>query len=426
MESLSQNKQDKATNAVELDFALDIKALGANLTDLLNNLRDVSPIYWSEVNQAWMVTGYREVVEGYSGKLPLSNERLPFFAIAHLTDAEKALLPEVINAPKHWLLNMDGQEHRRIRKLIQRAFGQSVVESVRPDVQRYIEDTFDEIAAKAGPIEFVEEVARIIPARMILKVCDLEDTLISQMQRWSVDLNSIGNLNMPIERMLRVEKVIKELNALFRPKFEQKRRNPCDDFISALVTAVDEGDKLTEEEMLGVCQIVLIAGHDTTVNTIALGVAELARRADLVEQLRLQDKVDVDSIMEIQRRAQMSTFMSRIVSEDFDWNGHQLKKGQFVMLFQSAANHDPTIFADPQQFIFDREQGQNLAFAPGMHHCIGLRLAKMVLSEFFPAFINRFDFELLEDDLDFAATMSFRGLEKLPLKLTERTKNQAS
>ena len=201
---------------------------------------------------------------------------------------------------------------------------------------------------------------------MILKVCDFDDTLISEMQRWSIDLNTIGNINVPLEQLFKVDGVINELNELFKPKFEEKRKNPTGDFISELVLAVDAGDKLTEEEMLGVCHIVLIAGHDTTVNTMALGVAELARQPEAIDRLRQSDDIDIDAIMEIQRRAQMSTFMSRVVAEDFEWDGNIIKKGQFVLLFQSAANQDPSVFAEPHEFNFERDQGQNLVFAPGM------------------------------------------------------------
>ncbi|WP_068076631.1 cytochrome P450 [Novosphingobium lentum] len=233
-------------------------------------------------------------------------------------------------------------------------------------------------------------------------------------------MNTTGNLNVPLADLIEVDKVIVELRELFTPEFARRRAHPTDDFLSALVTAVDGGDTLSDEEMFGVCTITLIAGHDTTVNTMALGMAELARDPAAIAALRAEPAITVDTVMEIQRKAQMSTFMSRVVAEDFDWNGHALKKGQFVLLCQGAANRDPTVFADPDKFDFARSQQPNMTFAPGLHHCIGHLLAKMVLGEFFPAFIDRFDFALVDDTLDFSPTMAFRGLESLPMRLTER------
>ncbi|WP_198351107.1 cytochrome P450 [Flavisphingomonas formosensis] len=408
------------TVEAELDFHMDIKGLGNNLVDRLDALRAVDPIYWSALNQAWLVTGHKEVLDGYYGRLPLSSVRLPYLAVAHLNAEERAQIPEVMSAPRHWLLNMDGDEHHRIRRLIQKAFGKPVVGAIRPDVQRYVQETLDAVAMVDGPVDFVEEVARIIPARMILKVLGFDDTLIARLQHWSICMNTTGNLNVPLPDLIEVDKVIGELRDLFNPMFEERRRNPGNDFISALVTAVDEGDTLTDEEMFGVCQITLIAGHDTTVNTMALGIAELARDPAAVATLRADPAFGTDKVMEIQRKAQMSTFMSRVVAEDFDWNGHKLSKGQFVLLCQGAANRDPAVFAQPDRFDFARSQQANMAFAPGLHHCIGHLLAKMVLGEFFPAFVNRFDFELVDERLDFSPTMAFRGLEALPIRLTER------
>jgi pimeloyl-[acyl-carrier protein] synthase len=186
------------------------------------------------------------------------------------------------------------------------------------------------------------------------------------------------------------------------------------------VTAVDDGDRLSDAEMQGVLNITLIAGHDTTVNTMTLGVAELARNPEAVALLRAEPAIGLDHIMEIQRKAQMSSFMSRLVAEDFEWEGHALKKGQFVILFQGAANRDPAVFKNPDAFDWHRDQMPNMTFAPGMHHCIGHLLAKMVLSEFFPELLARFDIEMLDKELDFGPTMAFRGLESLNVRLHPR------
>lgn len=411
-------------NSAEIDFVMDVQGLGEKLTQKLDAMREHSPIYWSAANQAWIVTGHKEVLDGFYGRMPLSSVRLPHLAVGHLSPEDCAkYIPNVMEAPKSWLLNMDGEEHHRVRRLIQKAFSKPVVELIRPDIQRYVREALDNVAQVNGPVDFVEEVARIIPARMILKVFGFNDMLIEKMQRWSIYMNTTGNLNVPLEDLIEVDKVICELRDLFEPEFEKRRLNPTDDFLSALVTAVDEGDRLTNDEMFGVCVITLIAGHDTTVNTMALGTAELARNPAALEELRSQEVINLDHIMEIQRKALMSTFMSRVVSEDFEWNGNHIKKGQFVLLFQAEANRDPAVFPQPDKFDFSRSQQGNMVFAPGLHHCIGHMLAKMVLGEFFPALIHRFNIALVEDELDFAPTMAFRGLESMMVRLTPRVPN---
>ena len=191
-------------DSAQLDFKLDVKALGHRLTGHLDALREVDSLFWSEINQAWMVTGHKEVLDGYFGKLPLSSVRLPFLAVAHLSEEEQAQIPETIEAPRHWLLNMDGPEHHRIRRLIQKAFGRKVVEVIRPDVQRYIQEALDKVAAVEGTVDFVEDVARIIPARMILKVLGFDDTLIGRMQHWSI--NNVNRNNKTVQLCRQIER----------------------------------------------------------------------------------------------------------------------------------------------------------------------------------------------------------------------------
>lgn len=404
------------------DFPLDVAALGEDLPAMLGALRERDPVFWSEANQAWIVTGHKEVLAGYYGRLPLSSVRLPHFAVAHLDPVEvERRLPNFIRIPHTWPINMDGDQHHRVRRLVQKAFGKPVVEAIRPDIRRYVREALDAVAKVEGPIDFVEQVARVIPARMILKVFGLDDTLIAQMQRWSLYMNLSGNPGLPLEQLEVVDAVIAELEEVFRPLIADRRANPADDFLSALVTAEDNGDRLSDYEIYGMCNITLIAGHDTTVNTMVLGTAELARDPGAVAALRAAGTFDGDMVMEIQRKAQMSTLMSRVASSDFDWNGHAIKAGQFVLLCQGAANLDPAVFPEPGRFDFARNQQQNLVFAPGLHHCIGHLLAKMVLGEFFPAFIQRFDFELVDGKLDFAESLAFRGLNRLPMRLRERS-----
>jgi cytochrome P450 len=210
------------------------------------------------------------------------------------------------------------------------------------------------------------------------------------------------------------------MREFFSPEIEKRRRSPTDDFLSALVTANEDGDRLSDEEMFGVCVITLVAGQDTTANTMAMVVDMLAKDRDALSALRAMEAIDANTIMELQRRAAMSTNMARIVAEDFEWEGHHLRKGEFVLLIQAAANHDPSIFPDPEKIDFTRKQTQNMTFAPGVHHCIGHLVAKMILTEFFEVFLRRFDFEIPDHRREYSPGMSFRGLEALPIVLVER------
>jgi cytochrome P450 len=407
--------------ARELDFPLNrVAELGNELLTRIDAMRSIDPIMWSEQNQVWMVTGHAEVMEGFGGTLPLSNRRLPDTAVALIPPEEREqLLPYLMNATRSWLLNMDSTEHQRLRKLLVRAFSKPIVEGLRPHARRFIHEALDE-AARKGDIEFVTEIGRRVPARTILRQLGLSDDLVPKLHRWSVSLNQAGNVNVSREGLLEIEGTLAALRDIFRPEFARRRQQPTDDFLSALVTANEAGDKLSEDEMFGTCDIVLIAGHDTTANTMALGVAALAQHPEAVQYLRQHPEDAANVVQELMRLVVMSTAMSRRVAQDFNWRGHELKEGQYVILFQGGANRDPRVFPRPAAFNPHRPQDLNMTFAPGAHHCIGHLLAKMQLGEFFPEWVRRFDVELLDERLNFGPTMAFRGLETLNLRVHPR------
>jgi pimeloyl-[acyl-carrier protein] synthase len=403
------------------DFDLSsVSTLGNLLLERVDAMREVDPIYWSEKNQAWFVTGHAQAMEGLSGNLPLSACRLPFFAAALVPEEERrARLPYLMSATKHWLLNMDAPEHPRLRRLMTKAFSKPVVEGLRPHVRAFIGETLDDAGGKEE-VEFVSEVARRIPARTILRQLGLSDDLVPRLHHWSIILNTLGNVHVPLDKLIEIENLLLELRGLFMPEIEARRAHPREDFLSALVTANEAGDQLSEEEMLGICYITLIAGHDTTANTIALGTAALAQHPAACQYIRENPQGIGAAVMELSRYVAMSTAQARLVSEDFNWHGHEIKKGQFALIFIAGANRDPTLFANPEQMDFSRRQDANMTFGPGVHHCIGHLLAKMQLGEFFPELVRRFDPEMVEKRLDFATTLGFRGLNTLPIRLRPR------
>lgn len=405
----------------DLDFPLNqIAELGNELLKRIDALRSVDPILWSETNGVWLVTGHAEVMEAFADAEHFSSHRLPGAAVAQVSlDDQRRHLPLMLNATSNWLLNMDHPEHPRLRKLLVKAFGRPIVEGLRPHARRFIVEELDAAGAQ-GTVEFVSQVARRIPARTILRKLGLGEDLMPRLHHWSQVLNQIGNVNVPFESLLEVEQTLRELREVFRPEFAKRKLVPTDDFLSALVTANESGDTLSEDEMFATCDIVLIAGHDTTTNTISLGAAALAQHPEACEYIRNHPGDAGNVVIELSRLVSMSTAMGRRVAKDFTWHGHEMKKDQIVIVFQGGANRDPKVFPNPDTFDVNRPHDLNMMFAPGPHHCIGHLLAKMQLAEFFPELVRRFDLELLDKKLNFGPTMGFRGLDTLNLRLHPR------
>jgi pimeloyl-[acyl-carrier protein] synthase len=407
------------TSALDVGFA-DAARLGDGLLERLDAIRGADPIYWSGLNQCWVVTGHREVVEGFRGDLPFSNVKL-HHAWEFMPAEERAKrIPYLMESIPRWLIDMDPPDQPRLRKLMTKAFSRPVTEDMRPIARRIIAETLDE-AAKHERVEFVANIGSRIPSRVILRLMGLGDELLGPMRRWTDTINfALGGMDRSFGLLEQAELTMQEMRECFLPEIEKRRRNPTEDFISALVTARDQEDRLSEEELLGICYLTLLAGNDSTGSTMTLGTVALSKRPEIVAYIRSHPDKMLNVVMELQRFVAMSTNMIRVVSQDFDWHGHALRKGQFVFLFIGSANRDPSVFGRPLEFDPERPQERNMTFAPGLHFCIGHLLAKMQLTEFFAEFFRRFDVTVLDDKLDFHSSIAFRGLNTLNVRLTQR------
>jgi cytochrome P450 len=406
--------------SAELDFT-KIGQLGNDILPRLNAIREAEPIAWSDSAKGWLVTRHQDVTDGFQGKFPLSCIRMEARSFG---PAEMELFatrfPRTISSLPYWIVNSDPPRHSRLRTLMTRAFSRKVVEDLRPFARETIANVLDEVADR-GEVDFMEDIARQITGRVILKKFGLPETELPRLKNWSYTFNTgLGGVVEPsLEVMDGVETSIAEMQEVFLPEIARRRSAPAEDFLSQLVLARDGEDRLNEEEMLGICYLVIVAGHDTTMNTMTLGVAALANDpAARRQMLESPDRI-LDSVMEVMRYVAMSTAFNRIASEDFAWHGKQIKKGDIVWLMTAAANRDPRVYQNPETIDVTRANDRVTVFGPGIHHCIGHLLAKMQLCEFFPAFFTRFpDARVAEDALNFVPSLSFRGLSRLRMRLS--------
>jgi pimeloyl-[acyl-carrier protein] synthase len=405
----------------DVDFS-KAQSLGNRLLDQLNALRERTPIFWSPHQKAWIVTGHAEVTEGFHGKLPLTANRLPRLLTFMPEPEASRRIPYTIGILPRFLISLDPPEQQRVRKLMMRAFSRKTSESYRPFVREIIRNTLDEAAAQ-GEVEFVESVARRIPGRLILKLMGLDETLLPRLRHWAwAQTSGLSGGGTTPEILDECEKAFLEMKEVFDAEIARRKADPREDFISSLIHAEEDGRRLSHEDILATCYLTLIAGHDTTANSLGLGTAALANDRSAWETIRETAPENMDAaVMEISRYVAMSTTMSRVVNEDFEWKGNALAKGQIVYLMIAGANRDPAVFDRPNELDLTRPQGANVTFAPGLHFCIGHFLAKMQLGEFFQALVSRFHaVQLLDEGLHWGTSVGFRGLQKLNVRLIER------
>ena len=325
----------------------------------------------------------------------------------------------------NWIIDVDPPIHTRLRKLLITALNRKVVDAVRPFVQQRVATLLDKLEAQPT-IEFSEEIGRQLPGSTILKLLGIPQEHLPRLREWAgAFVEAVAVPGVSAEALQRCENAFADMNKLFGEIIEKRRAAPEEDLITALVQANDAGDKLSTEEMIGACQLVIVAGHDTTHNTLSLGMAALADNPGFWDYMYRNPDKTLDCIMELMRYVAMSTSQPRIAAEDFEWHGKQIKKGQVVFLMLAGGNRDPRVFADPEKldYLRDNNMSDSLVFAPGMHHCIGHLLGKLQITEFFGEMVKRFEgAELLDDKLNFMPQIAFRGLYNLNVRMIPRQK----
>ena len=266
-------------------------------------------------------------------------------------------------------------------------------------------------AAAQRDVEFNEGVARQLPGAVILRLLGMSESYLERLKAWTDGVTrALTSFDPKTEWLDAIEVVVTEMAEIFTREIEDRRKNPGSDFITALVTAADGNDTLTVDEMIGALILIIVAGHDTTSNSMTLGVRALDRHPAAWAEMRAHPERSVDSAVELMRYSAMSAGQPRLAAQDFEWRGRKIRKHDIVMLFIAGGNRDPKVFPNPEKLDLTRANDQSQTFAPGLHHCIGHLLAKLQLGEFFAALTQRFDrVEILEDP-EFTPNLVFRGV----------------
>jgi cytochrome P450 len=406
-------------------FAIDLNQAGTQgnaFIQQINRLRELDPIHWSERSRCWLVTRHADVHAALQGEMPLSLERLITMGLVSVPVEERTqLLPTIMRYMPNWIINVDPPVHTRLRKLLVKAFSRKVVEGVRPFVRERVQVLMDKLD-KQPRIEFNEEIARQLPGSVILKLLGLPQELLPRLRDWSNRFQlGVGNPFADIETLRRVDEAMADMNVIFSAEIEKRRHEPRDDLLTSMVQAVEDGEQLSMDEMLGALHVLIVAGHDTTSNTLSMGLAALAEHPEMWDYLYRHPDKALDACMELMRFIAMSTSQPRIAMRDFTWHGKHIRRGDVVFLFLAAGNRDPQVFPDPERMDPTRSHEQSLVFAPGLHHCIGHLLAKMQVTEFFTALVTRFEgAQVLDNPLNFMPQVIFRGLFELNVQMIPR------
>lgn len=408
----------QVTELEELDFDWTVPgALGEGYLPKLQRLQRQAPVFWSGHQKAWIVTRHADIVEGLRDPR-LSNQRFHLPLEKYVRNAGMADSP-LIEATKGWLFNMDGVDHGRLRRLLMKPFGRAEVVRHRAIIETYLSEILAE-ADRRPSVEFVHDVALPFAAGALLRVVGLENAVdTSTVIGWAETISAVfATAVADGERLKNADRTIREITELLSAEIADRRKAPRADLMTAFVRAsTEDGDSLSEGEIIGLFQVLLLAAFDTTASTLGLIVPVLDSNSAYRAYIREHPDRMPEIIEELQRQVGMLNMMHRLCAQDFEWHGSSLRQGDMVYLMLGAGNWDQSVYPRPEIVDFGRKREMPLMFAPGIHHCIGHNLAKLEIEVALSVFCRSYDrVRVLNERLEYNVDFIIRSFAHLDVR----------
>jgi hypothetical protein len=376
-----------------------------------------APVHYSEGLGAWVVVRYEDVSAAFRDTR-MSSGRTSAFS-AGLPDAVRQKLIPLGRNLASWAMLLDPPSHTRIRSLINKAFTPRIAEALRPRVRALVEEQLDGVAGQER-MDVIADLSAPLPVRVIGELLGLPREDGPRLKHWSDKMALfIGAARPTLERAEGALEAIVELEEYYRGFIAQRRKAPGNDLLSALAHSEEQGNLLSEQELLSTLTMVLFGGHETMTNLIGNGLLALLRHREQWEALRGEPGLMANAVEELLRYDSPVQRASRMPLEDLEIGGKMIPKGQRVWLMMGAANRDPAQFRDPDRLDVRRADPRHLSFVLGPHYCVGAALARMEAQEVFGALVRRFPHMRLEEGtaLQWLDTAVFRGVHSLPVIL---------
>ena len=360
----------------------------------------------------WFVTRHDDVAA-----VLLDDERFVRDPRLALTEDELAghELPAPLQAIDNHMLNRDGEDHRRLRRLVTKAFTPKVVEQLRPRIQAIADELLDAVETR-GSMDLSAEYAFPLPITVIAELLGVPTADQRRFEEWS---NAIITPAIAPEALERFFGQMGEFVAYLTDLFAARRADPQDDLVSALLAARDESDALTEEEVFGTVVLLIVAGHETTVSLIGNAVVNLLSHQDQLELVRADPSLIPAAIEEVLRyEGPVERTLNRWAATDVELRGQTIRRGEVVIAILGSADRDSERFPDPDRLDVQREDTRHLAFGRGSHYCLGAPLARLEAEIALETLFRRLPnlrLAVPPNELEWRATPTFRRLEKLPV-----------
>jgi cytochrome P450 PksS len=399
-------------NIVSADFKADP-------FPFLARLRASEPVYRTTLPDktvVWLLTRYDDVAA------LLRDERFTKSRRSALTEDQLRKLPwmpSMFRPLERNMLDLDPPDHTRLRSLVHKAFTPSLVEQMRSRTQAIADELLDCVVA-TGEMDLIKDFALPLPMTIITEILGVPAKDHNKFHRWSQAVVSLSSPNPTLSVLPGVWKFIRYL----RQFFKVRRRDPQNDLVTALIKAEEAGDKLNEDELLAMVFLLLIAGHETTVNLIGNGTLALLENPNQMRKLRDEPSLIKPAVEELLRyTSPVLMTAERYARESAMIHGVMIPQGEMMLGVLGSANRDETVFDNPNELQITREPNRHLSFGQGIHFCLGAPLARMEAQIAFTTLLRRLPELRLKNpplSLRWRPSIFLRGLAALPVNFESR------
>jgi cytochrome P450 len=395
---------------VAVDFDPTSSAVVSDPYPFLAELRRRGPVLWDDGLGMWLAPRYAEASAvlrdrrlGRIWRPRWPDEALPAFTLIHV----------------HSLLESEPPAHTRLRRLVANAFARGHVERLRPRIAALAEALADAVAdagADGSPVDLLRAYAEPLPVAVIAELLGIPDADRGPLRPWSNAIVKMYEYSVSADQRRAAERASAEFVDYLRTLVARRRRAAGEDLISSLVAVSDaDGSRLSEDELVTTCTLLLNAGHEASVNVVGNGVLALLRHPGELARLRSDPALVPAGVEEMIRYDAPLQLFERTATEDTEIAGVTVRAGQKIAALLGSANRDPAAFSDPDRFDVGRTDNPHIGFGAGIHYCLGAPLARVELQVSLATLLRRFPRLALAGEPERRPEFVIRGLRTLPV-----------
>lgn len=385
-------------------------------------LREHDPIYFNKRWGGWILTKYEDVAAAYRDHARLSSNRMagPWGSKNDRPKGGGDVSP-IFHYIGGFFAWMDPPDHTRFRTLLQATFTPGSVEKLRPRIIQLVDELVLDLP-RDEPFDFVDRFAFHLPVIVISEYLGTPPEDRYLVKKWSDDLSHtifVGQSELSAaDRSNLGEEAVRNFAAYFQEVIDARRADPRDDLISRMVLVEENGDRLTDDEIISQCILMLFAGHETTANLLANGMVAFNDHPEQWQHLRSDLDLSRPAVEEMLRYDGPIGAQGRWAKTSFDFKGRQIEENSRLMLVQWAANRDPEMLERPDEFDITRKRIRHLGFGHGIHTCLGSPLARIEVQESLRHLASRFSsVEVATSPVRYKPTLTSRSLVALDVVL---------